>query len=111
MVNFERVHEKLNEIPEDREQATSNMEQQEMYILHCLYHQLPTTDIDFSRFTVSAIDSAEAVFEDSVQFEDEDGNIRFMRDSAWGTIDATAHVMSNFESVKGIRFKPAFPLI
>lgn len=111
MFDFERISRELHDLEAERGTEFLEMDQQEMYILHCLYHQLPPTDIDFSKFSSLAIDSAEERFEDSVQYEDEDGNVRFSRESSWATIDGMAGIMNNLESVKGRRVKPAFPLL
>lgn len=111
MKQFENIHKALLKASEDCITDSSEMEQAEMYILHCLYHTLSVEHIDFSKFQFRAVESAKERFEDCVRAEDEEGNVRFIRQSAWGTIDGMGHIMSGLDNLVGKRAKPSFPLI
>ncbi|WP_084242438.1 hypothetical protein [Planomicrobium okeanokoites] len=111
MNKIENIHQALLKASEDCIIESPQMEQQEMYILYCLYHELSIDRIDFSQFDYRAVDSAKDRFEECIRTSDEEGNIRFLRQSAWGTVDAMCIIMTGFRSLAGKRVIPSFPLI
>lgn len=111
MNKIENIHQALLKASEDCIIESPQMEQQEMYILYCLYHELSIDRIDFSQFDYRAVDSAKDRFEDCIRTSDEEGNIRFLRQSAWGTVDAMGMIMTKFKNLAGKRVIPSFPLI
>lgn len=108
---FENIHQAFLKTSEDCICGSPKMERDEMYILHCLYHRLPIELIDFSLFDFRAVESAKDRFEDCIQTSDEEGNIRFLRGSAWGTVDGMSTIMVELTNLTGKRAKPSFPLI
>lgn len=111
MKTFENIHQAFLKASEDCINESPKMEQQEMYILYCLYHGLSIESIDFSKFDFRAVESAEDRFEDCIRASDEDGNIRFLRESAWGTVDGMGTIVMGLLNLAGKRAKPSFPLI
>lgn len=111
MYDFNRINEELMTNSQDCPTDSAALEAEELYILHCLFHRLSVSDIDFSKFSLPAVESALYSFQDSVRHEDEDEMIRFHRDSAWATTAYMAAIMWNFKKTPAKRDKPPFPLI
>lgn len=111
MKTFEEIHQGLMKASEGNTVESTQREQEELYILHCLYHGAEVKAIDFSKFSFNAIESAKDLFEDCIATSDEDGNIRFNRRSAWATIAHMSHIIWNLQRTEGKRVKPSFPLI
>lgn len=86
-------------------------QEQEMYLIDCMANRYSIEEIDFSRFTLDAVDAAAELFEESIRAEDEDGTVRFFRDSAWATYNYMSKILWNFSRSETKKAVPPFPLI